>query len=318
YFIMKFHTLVYSIVVIIVIISLQACDSVSGNFLDREQSNEVTSEQVFTRYNQVNQLVNDLYSHARYANRPLVYFWDFASASATDAQNASTVGNNATNRINTGDYGLHGTPLASYTNWEGLYESIRKANVILEGVEQYNTPDNPLSEGDLEKRIGEVYFLRGYLHLLLVRNYGEAAYMSRTVNPQEEINFERESVHAIVDKICADADSAFARIPGRWTGNDFGRIDKGAALGLKAVARWIAATPLWNGGNLESDTRVHSDEYTYDQQRWVAARDAAKEVLDFTVDGSKRYSLYRGHSEDEFANDQGKNTDNYKVCNVLC
>ena len=67
-----------------------------------------------------------------------------------------------------------------------------------------------------------------------------------------------------------------------------------ACLGLKAIVRWMAATPLWNGGTLPNDTRAFKDEYTtYDPKRWEAARDAAKDVLEAKdVNGAIRYKLY--------------------------
>jgi hypothetical protein len=57
--------------------------------------------------------------------------------------------------------------------WESLYEGIRKTNLIIENVEKYDTPDNPQQDGDLRKRIGEMYFMRGYFHMLLARMYGD-------------------------------------------------------------------------------------------------------------------------------------------------
>ena len=59
--------------------------------------------------------------------------------------------------------------------WDDLYSTIRSSNIILEGIAKYNTPDNPQDgrTGDLKRRIGEVYFLRGYLHLLLIRSMGK-------------------------------------------------------------------------------------------------------------------------------------------------
>ena len=79
----------------------------------------------------------------------------------------------------------------------------------------------------------------------------------------------------------ADADAAYEKVDASYGGEYFGRVDKGACLGLKAIVRWMAATPLWNGGTLPNDTRAFKDEYTtYDPKSWEAARDAAKDVLE--------------------------------------
>ena len=198
--------------------------------------------------------------------------------------------------------------------WWDLYDNIRKANVILEGVRKYNTPDNILNPGDLEKRIGEVYFFRAYFHYLLIRMYGEVPYIDHTIDPQGSMDFKKESYHALVEKICADADSAYSRVPDRWLSTDFGRVEKGACLGLKAIVRWMAATPMWNGGTMPDDTRQFKAEYTYDKKRWEAAKVASKALLDFKVDGAARYTLYTGDADNEtFKNDRGKDENGSKV-----
>lgn len=290
----------------------QGCED---DFLDRKPDDQLDEEQVFTRYNKTNQLVTDLYANAKWANRPLVFFNHFSSAPVTDECEGSTAEGSLTNKFNDGDWSPMGFPDRSSCGqyWWDLYGKIRKANVILEGIRKYNTPDNPLQEGDLDKRIGEIYFLRAYLHYLAVRMYGEIIYLDHTVDPQGDMGFSKESVHAVVERIIQDCDSAYARVPSEWGGADFGRVDKGACLGLKAMARWVAATPMWNGGEFPNDTRVFSSEYTYDETRWEKAKAAAKAVLDFQVDGALRYSLYRDHDATDFENDAGVNNNNSKV-----
>lgn len=129
--------------------------------------------------------------------------------------------------------------------------------------------------------------------------YGEVPYINRTIDPQENMDFKKESYHALVEKICADADSAYSRVPDRWLSTDFGRVEKGACLGLKAIVRWMAATPMWNGGTMPDDTRQFKAEYTYDKKRWEAAKVASKALLDFKVDGAARYTLYTGDADNE-------------------
>lgn len=289
--------------------------SCEDDFLDRKPDDQLDEEQVFSRYNKTNQLVTDLYANIKWANRPLVFFNHFSSAPVTDECEGSTAEGSLTNKFNNGDWGPMGMPDRSSTGqyWWDLYAKIRKANVILEGIQKYNTPDNPLQPGDLDKRVGETFFMRAYLHYLAARMYGEIVYLDHTVDPQGSMGFERESFHTIVEKIVQDCDSAYSRVPGQWGGADFGRIDKGACLGLKAMVRWMAATPMWNGGNFPSDTRFYPGEYSYNPDRWEKAKAAAKAVLDFEVEGKKRFSLYTAHDGSDFRDDAGNNNNNSKV-----
>lgn len=309
---MKAKDILYLIMIIGTGFFLFSCED---DFLERKPDDQLDEMQVFTRYNKTNQLVTDLYANIKSANRPLVFFNHFSSAPVTDECEGSAVEGSLTNKFNTGDWGPMGMPDRSSTGqyWWDLYGKIRKANVILEGIQTYDTPDNPLQPGDLSKRIGETFFMRAYLHYLAARMYGEIVYLDHTVDPQGSMDFERESFHTIVEKIVQDCDSAYARVPGQWGGADFGRIDKGACLGLKAMVRWTAATPMWNGGNFPNDTRFYKSEYAYDPDRWEKAKGAAKAVLDFEVEGEKRYRLYTTHDATDFRDDAGNNKNNSKV-----
>ena len=91
----------------------------------------------------------------------------------------------------------------------------------------------------------------------------------------------------------------------RQEGEEFNRIDKGACLALKAIVRWIAAQPLYNGGLRDADgnptgisplgdadTRVGAQEYKeYKQERWQNALKAAEEFMEVVDMG--RYKLYK-------------------------
>lgn len=292
-------------------LTMTSCD----DYLDRKPDDQVDESQVFTRYNKVNQLVTDLYGGAREANRPMALFYHFSASAITDECEGSIVEQGVTNNFNSGNWSPMGMPSNSDHGeyWWGLYERIRRANVILAGVEKYNTPDNPLQAGDLQKRIGETYFLRAYLHYLVVRMYGEAPYIDWAISPTETMDFKKESVHTLVEKICKDADAAYELVPEKWGSADFGRADKGACLGLKAMVRWMAATPMWNGGTLPDDTRQFKSEYTYDPARWEAAKVAAKAVIDCQAGGKPRYSLYKKYDNTDFSNDAGEDTGNSKI-----
>ncbi|KAA6344062.1 RagB/SusD family nutrient uptake outer membrane protein [termite gut metagenome] len=286
-----------------------SCD----DYLDRAPDDKVTEEDVFTRFDKVDGLVTDLYDNVKNANKPLIYFNHFSTAGITDEAGASSHEQAIPHQFNVGNWGPSvGMPANSSAGqyWWDLYTKVRYANVILEGVAKYNTPDNPRSgrEGDLQKRLGEVYFLRAYLYYILIKQYGEVPYLDYAVTPQSDMTFEKASVHYVVDKICADADVAYSMLPSYQGDQEFGRADQGACLGLKAMARWLAATPMWNGGTLPNDTRVFKSEYGYDASRWEAAKVAAKAVLDCTNGGNPRYSLYTKYDETNFSDINNSST----------
>lgn len=304
------------------LLGIAACSVFSScsDYLDKMPDDKVFEKDVFTRFDKVDGLVTKLYEDARNASKPLVYFFHFSTAPVTDECTASNHEGAIPHQFNIGNWGpVQGMPGSAGQYWWDLYTRIREANVILEGIKKYNTPDNPRDgkEGDIVRRVGETYFLRGYLYYILIKQYGEVPYLDHVVYPGESMNFTKNSVHEIVEKICADADSAYNRVYDICPDGEFGRVDKGACLGLKAMASWLAATPMWNGGTFPNDTRVHKEEYAYDAQRWEAAKTAAKAVLEYrTNNGKLRYSLYEDYDETDFTdmqNKDGKEANNQKV-----
>lgn len=252
----------------------------------------------------------------------------FSDSALTDECEGSSAENGWSNKFNDGDW-EPGSQLytscnattnagACHTFWPKLYEDIRCANVILEGIEKYNTPDSEARPGTLSQRIGEVLFIRAYLHYCVLKSYGECPYVDYTVNPNALPPFERENIHTIVEKICRDCDEAYARVPAQNLMDQFGRVEKGACLALKAMALWIAATPLYNGSTLKGDTRNYASVYqSYDPARWDAAAAAAKAVMDFEAEGQKRYSLYQGSPKSQTTDSGGTDQSNGAVYSRL-
>lgn len=287
-----------------------------NKYLDKLPDDQLREDEVFTRYEKVNQLVTDVYTKAKNVNQPISWFYHFSSAAITDEAEGSTVEGNITNRYNTGDWNINELPGDNGQFWNSMYDGIRRTNVILEGIKKYNTPDDILEPGSLPIRVGETYFLRAYFHLMAVRIYGEVPYIDHVITATENMNFERESVHTVIDKIVADATTAYNAVPEKWEGQNFGRIDKGACLGLIAEARWLAATPLWNGAaekGYNGNRKFESEYASNNPQRWIQAKESAKAVLDFTVAGGKRYSLYQKYSNTDFGDSGGQNTSNSTV-----
>lgn len=286
-------------------------------FLDKLPDDQLREDEVFTRFNKVNELVTDVYNRAKNSNQPISWFYHFSSAAITDEAEGSTVEGNITNRYNTGDWNINSLPGDNGQFWNTLYDGIRRTNIILEGIKNYNTPDDILEPGSLNYRIGETYFMRAYFHYLLIRIYGEVPYIDRVVKATDNMDFERESFHTVVDKIVKDAEEAYSRLPDRWQGQNFARVDKGSALGLIATVRWMAATPLWNGAaakNYDGNRQFESEYSAPKSERWEKARDAAKAVLDMKLgNGAKRYSLYQRYSNSDYNDSGGQNTSNSTV-----
>ncbi len=287
----------------LLIIGLTVTSCEDDSYLDRRPDSANTETQVFSTFNKADEVLTNVYGRACEIERPINYFFHFCSAGITDECETSNVEDNECNEYNEGDWSQT-NPLGD--NWEDGFFGIREANVFLQNIKKYNTPDDPVNPGALQRRIGEAYFLRAYLHFLLVKIYGEIPYVNFVVNPGgSNIYLRQQSVHAVGDSVVADCKRAMKYVNpwNKHTDIDFGRVDQGACLGLIAAMRYVEATPLYNGASDKyhyTGQRVYESDYKYDPKRWERARDAAKAVIDFTVGGVKRFSLYEAHSNQDF------------------
>lgn len=295
---MKNRYIKYIIGVAFAGMSLTACE----DYLDRKPDDKVTEKETFARFDKAQAIVTHVYGEARSLEKPINYYNHFSSAAITDECEGINVEDRVTDKYNEGDWSESST---LGNDWRQAFFAIRQINVFLQGVQTYNTPDDPLEAGALQRRIGEAHFLRAYLHYLLVKKYGEIPYMTAVVYPGDNLYYPQESVHAVIDKIEADCREAmkYVNVRNKNGEKDFGRADQGACLGLIAVARYIAATPLYNGATdryYYTGQRIFEKEYTYNEARWKAAMEAAKAVLNFSVNGEKRYKLYTNYTVTDF------------------
>lgn len=297
-----------------------------SDWLEREDDGKQQESEVFSRFDKVNSLVTQLYSDMYDRSQGFNLLYSHNIGTICDELEANKADSDAPFKILNGELSadvnnINGIGGGMMQWWWMCYQSIRKANKIIYGVEEYSTPDHPNKPGLLNKRLGETYFFRAYYHYLLLRWHGEMIYADRAYTADEEpaTYAVRESVHTSVEKICKDLDIAASLLPVNQSGEEFNRIDRGTCLAVKAIVRWIAAQPLYNGGMLdeegnptgmsplgENDTRVGADEYkVYDKTRWDKARDAAAAVVNLADNGIKRYSLYKSYGKNDFIEKSG-------------
>jgi starch-binding outer membrane protein, SusD/RagB family len=184
--------------------------------------------------------------------------------------------------------------------WFKNYEGIRKVNTFLLKIDDVPLPKSSNALGTdesilrtRERMKGEAYFLRAYFYFELLKRFGGVPLTSKPLTPDEATSIKRSTLDECFEFIIADCDSAALRLPRKYgaepvqvgynDAKELGRATSGAAKALKSRALLYLASPLFNPEN--------------DQARWNAASEAAKEVIDYTVNedgsGAKLYGLNR-------------------------
>jgi starch-binding outer membrane protein, SusD/RagB family len=292
---------IYLLGLLIISFLITSCEN--DSYLDRRSNSQNTEEEVFSTFNKADEVLTNVYGLACDLEKPINYFSHFSSSGITDECETTNVETNLCNEINEGDWSAI-NDLGDI--WHEGFQAIREANLFLKNVKKYNTPDDPTDVGALQRRIGEAYFLRAYVHFLLVKHDGEIPYVTTVAYPgDDDVYLRQQSVHAVGDSVVADCKRAMKYVNAwnKHTDDDFGRADCGACLALIAAMRYVEATPLYNGASDKynyTGQRVYESDYKYNATRWERVRDAAKAVIDYKVGGVKRFSLYENYTDQNF------------------
>lgn len=151
-------------------------------------------------------------------------------------------------------------------SWSRNYEAIRIANLVLKKAPEIEG----VKSEDIKSILGEAYFFRAYQYWTLIRNYGNVPYVDHPLELSEQGDIHQSDTKSILASVYADYDKAAESLPEVWDGADYGRVTKGAALGMKSRA-----------------ALYYKD--------WETALESARVVKDMGI-----YDLYRGDYADLF------------------
>ncbi|MBL7737363.1 MAG: RagB/SusD family nutrient uptake outer membrane protein [Chitinophagaceae bacterium] len=241
--------------------------SCKKDFLNRKSLNAYSESDVWTNINLVQTFVNSKYRALPSIERGR------AIPSAVPLSGASSEGYAQFNYESAKKWNLgEVTPdNLSMDVWQPYYDFIRSCNTFFENIDAV--------EGDpgIKKRLtGEMTFIRAWCYFDLTRRYGGVPLITKVYSLADtDYMVPRNTYEECIRFVADELDKAIADLPLSYTGNDIGRITKGAAMALKSRALLYAASPLNNPTN--------------DQAKWKAASDAAEELINLGV-----YSLYQG------------------------
>ncbi|MFO7620271.1 MAG: RagB/SusD family nutrient uptake outer membrane protein [Bacteroidales bacterium] len=168
--------------------------------------------------------------------------------------------------------------LGGHLRWNNLYENIQNLNTILANIDE--VPTSTTTQEALKKQIkGEAYFIRAYMYGQIMMIYGGAVITDQPFQlGQDFLTITRSTLQQTLDFVVADCDAAIENLPASI---EQGRANRAAAAALKSRVLLFAASPLVNGGYEATNTLVSFTTGTQ-AQRWAAARDAAKVIMDGT------------------------------------
>lgn len=290
---MKFRYIINLFAVSILLIFSSSCE----DFLDKQPTERLTMDEVFSVREETDDYLWNLYSYIpdesqMWKGHPWVGASDEADMTWERAGYSTYL-------MNEGSW----NPTSYYYQfWDHYYRGIRSASVFLDRIEGH--PD--LSEKRIIRYKAEAHFLRAFMYFMLLRQYGPVVIMDELLPVDaaiSDLQIPRSPFDESVDYIKSELDQAIKDLPisvndSKW----LGRATKGAALAVKSRLLLYAASPLYNGNSdYASFTNEDGTELInqhYEKDKWKRAADAAKEVIDLD-----QYELYTfGDGNDPYKN----------------
>lgn len=277
-----------------------------SGFLNKQPSNELTKEEVFSLWTNTQRFHYDTYNFFRHGAGRVSSSW---LDSSTDIGATSYSWGGVRTSFNIGNYYSSGGAAELVDSWEHHYRAIRKCNMLLENID-----DVPKAESDSEDvhqmhvrhYKAESRFLRAYFYWELYLRYGPIPIIKEVLDPYDDLLSEysvrpthKEYVIDFVVKELTECEETLMDKPlgdnGELTvdNNLAGRICKPAARALKSrIMLYMASDRYSKLFEAEGSTPVSWDE----------AADAAKSFID---DFEDLYGLYYGTSNDPLQQYQG-------------
>ena len=149
--------------------------------------------------------------------------------------------------------------------WQSNFTAVSAANRFIENVD--TVPAEEISDEMLARLKAEARFIRAVSYTFLVNYFGDVPFFTHELNLSEGSTISRTDKQEVLDFIEAELTEISEILPLEYSGDDKGRITKGAALA------WKARAMLWS-------------------EQYEKAADAAKAVIDLGI-----YQLHPDYSE---------------------
>ncbi|MDB5088133.1 MAG: hypothetical protein JWR09_2127 [Mucilaginibacter sp.] len=213
---------------------------------------------------------------------------DYLDAASDDAISSATSSSNAVTILSTATYNSFTVP-ADENVWSGTksyWAGIRMANEFVNNIDI--VPVQQTYNGVSMKYAwkAEARFLRALFYFELVKRYGGVPLLGDKVyGLTDNIALPRSSFDDCIKYIVSECDAikgSMLTSPIISPNAYYGRATQGAAMALKSRVLLYAASPLFNGGNIDGSNPLtgYPDNSA---DRWKQAAAAAKDVMNLGV-----------------------------------
>lgn len=264
----KLYTFVASMAVAFTITS---CEDAFGDFLNKEPSNELTEEQVFSDWSLLRQFHWDTYAFLREGPLRIGNSWLDA---ATDLAETSYGTGGTRTSFNIGNYYASSASDELTGTWESRYRAIRKCNMLLERIDKVpklSTLSQEEYETEKATFKAEARFFRAYFYWEMFLRYGPVPIVKEVLDPDGDLlsgYTTRPSINEFINFILTELNECQSNLltyEASTVASEYGRVNQPIAAALKSRILLYMASPRF-----ASESGI----------TWTQARDAAKSFIE--------------------------------------
>lgn len=274
-------TLLYGALFVFSSLTFTACEDMFGGFLNKQPSNELTEEQVFSEWTTTRQFHFDTYNFLRNGQCRINNSWMDAATDLAETS-YSTAGTRVS--FNIGNYYTSEAANELTDTWEHYYRGIRKCNMLLERIDKVpKAADDSETKYETDKKNykAEARFLRAYFYWELFLRYGPVPLVTTVLDPDGDLlsNYTTRPTtkEFVVDFVLKELKDCEADLMEKSTSDEEGnqgRISQPMARALYSRVMLYMASPRFSKESGVS---------------WAQAAEAAKSFMD---DYGSLYGLY--------------------------
>ncbi|GAB2806452.1 RagB/SusD family nutrient uptake outer membrane protein [Ferruginibacter profundus] len=178
--------------------------------------------------------------------------------------------------------------------WANSYYGIRRCNIFMQNIGNVpiiQTDSASIAAAKLNRQYwrAEARFIRCFMYFELLKRYGGVPLVGDKIfTLDDNLQLPRNTFADCVDYIVSECNIVKDSLRKEAIADaDWGRIPRGAAIALKCRVQLYAASPLFNGGGIESDpVKKALTGYTAaDPNRWLAVIASAEELKNLNYYG---------------------------------
>ncbi|HEY8956656.1 RagB/SusD family nutrient uptake outer membrane protein [Chitinophaga sp.] len=206
---------------------------------------------------------------------------DLLDAASDDAI-SGLVGTSSVSQLATGAYTSYAA-IADESPWNNCYAAIRAASLFVSNIDVSPVKEKLPNGASIRYAWkAEARFIRALFYFELLKRYGGIPLMGDKVRELgDDVQIPRSSFADCVNYIVNECDAIKDSLrPNPVVAPELNshRATRGAALALKARVLLYAASPLFNGQNIEAGNAL-TGYASYDKERWKLAADAAHDLI---------------------------------------